>query len=288
MTTKGEGNAAQGQGRHRRRRGPEPGRGHRQRARDGTHLRARGRQGAVRRSRAEVGAGDRRPDRREARRRRGLQGRRHQERRDQGDGRRGQEEMGPHRHPAQQCRRLAVGRRCRAAGHHRGGVRPLRGDQPQELHPGCQARDPDHARAAERRDYQHLVDGGDHHLSVRRLQGDQGGDGVLHRAARLPERAIRHPRQRHPARPDEHADGGRHARPRIQETACRDRGDARRPGPLAQEDGHRLGCRQRRPVPRLRRGELHHRSDTAGRWRCERQKRTVLLRHDVCVLRTER
>ena len=36
---------------------------------------------------------------------------------------------------------------------------------------------PDHARAEERRDHQHLVDGGDHDLSVRRLQGDQGGDG---------------------------------------------------------------------------------------------------------------
>ena len=96
--------------------------------------------------------------------------------------------LGPHRHPAQQCRRLDLGRRCRAARDHRGGLRPLRGDQPQELHPRLQARDPDHARAEERRHRQHLLDGRDHHLSLRRLQGDQGGDGVVHRAARLPER----------------------------------------------------------------------------------------------------
>ena len=71
--------------------------------------------------------------------------------------------------------------------------------------------------AEERRHHQHLLDGRDHHLSLRRLQGDQGGDGVVHRAARLPERAVRHPRQRHPARPDEHADGRRHPRARVQQ-----------------------------------------------------------------------
>ncbi len=84
----------------------------------------------------------------------------------------------------------------------------------------AETRDPDHAPAAERRDHQHLLDGRDHHLSVRRLQGDQIGDDRLHRTARLPERAIRHPRQRHPARPDEHADGGRHPRPRMQARAA--------------------------------------------------------------------
>ena len=52
---------------------------------------------------------------------------------------------------------------------------------------------------------------------------------AVHRTARLPERAIRHPRQRHPARPDEHADGGRHPRPRIQEDPRRGRGRARLP-----------------------------------------------------------
>ena len=40
----------------------------------------------------------------------------------------------------------------------------------------------------QRRHHQHLLDGRDHHLSLCRLQGDQVGDGRLHRAARLPER----------------------------------------------------------------------------------------------------
>ena len=103
-------------------------------------------------------------------------------------GRRRARPLGPHRHPAQQCRRQPRRRRRRAARHHRGGLRPLRGDQPQELHVRRQARDADHAPAEERRDHQHLLDGGDHDLSLRRLQGDQGGDDRLHGAARLPER----------------------------------------------------------------------------------------------------
>ncbi len=120
--------------------------------------------------------------------------------------------LGPHRRAAQQCRRQPRRRRRRTRQDHRGSVRPLRRHQPEELHPGRQARDPDHASAEERRDHQHLVDGGDHHLPLRRLQGDQGGDGFVHRTARLPERAVRHPRQRHPAGTDEHADGGGYAR----------------------------------------------------------------------------
>src|SRR5215510_4959014 len=50
-----------------------------------------------------------------------------------------------------------------------------------------------------------------------------GGDGELHRAARLPECAVRHPRQRYSARPDEHADGGRHPGTGIQQAPCRNR-----------------------------------------------------------------
>ena len=42
--------------------------------------------------------------------------------------------------------------------------------------------------AEERRHHQHLLDGGDHDLPLRRLQGDQVGDDRLHRTARLPER----------------------------------------------------------------------------------------------------
>ena len=45
--------------------------------------------------------------------------------------------------------------------------------------------------------------------------------------------ALRHPRQRHPARPDEHADGGRYPRPRLQEKPRRGRGRARRSGAAA-------------------------------------------------------
>ena len=47
----------------------------------------------------------------------------------------------------------------------------------------------------------------------------------------------------------------------------RSRGDARRARAAAQEDGHRLGRGERRAVPRLRRGELHHRRAAAGRRR---------------------
>jgi NAD(P)-dependent dehydrogenase (short-subunit alcohol dehydrogenase family) len=50
----------------------------------------------------------------------------------------------------------------------------------------------------------------------------------------------------------------------------RGRGRARRQSTVAQEDGHRLGRRQRRPVPGLGRGQLHHRRDVAGRRRRQR------------------
>jgi NAD(P)-dependent dehydrogenase (short-subunit alcohol dehydrogenase family) len=86
------------------------------------------------------------------------------------------------------------------------------------------------------------------------------------------QNAIRHPRQRHPARPDEHADGGRYPRPRIQEEPRRGRGRARRQGTAAPEDGHRVGRRQRGPLPGLGRGQFHHRRDAAGGRRRERAK----------------
>ena len=44
--------------------------------------------------------------------------------------------LGPHRHPAQQCRRQPVRRRRRTARHIGGSVRPLRGDQSEELRAG--------------------------------------------------------------------------------------------------------------------------------------------------------
>jgi NAD(P)-dependent dehydrogenase (short-subunit alcohol dehydrogenase family) len=92
----------------------------------------------------------------------------------------------------------------------------------------------------------------------------------LHRTTRLSERAIRHPRQRHPAGPDEYADGGRYPRARVQEEPRRSRGRARQQGAAAPENGHRLGRRQRRAVSCVRRSKLYHRRDAAGRRRVER------------------
>ena len=74
----------------------------------------------------------------------------------------------------------------------------------------------------------------------------------------------------HPARADGHADGGRHPRARQRQAARRGRRRARRQGAAARQDGHRLGRRQRGAVPRLRRGQFHHRRracrSTAVRW----------------------
>ena len=47
----------------------------------------------------------------------------------------------------------------------------------------------------------------------------------------------------------------------------RGRRRARRQGAVARQDGHRLGCRQRGAVPRLGRGQFHHRRGLAGRRR---------------------
>ena len=60
-----------------------------------------------------------------------------------------------------------------------------------------------------------------------------------------PERALRHPRQRHPARADEHADGGRYPRARSRR-ARRGRGRARRQVPLRQK----MGTGWTSPTPR--------------------------------------
>ena len=101
-------------------------------------------------------------------------------------------------------------------------------------------------------------------LSLRRLQGEQVGDDRLHQAGGDRERRLRHPRQRHPARPDGHADGGGHARAQDRQEPRRSRRDARRARAAAAQDGHRLGRRQRGAVPRLGRGQLHHRRGPAG------------------------
>ena len=74
-----------------------------------------------------------------------------------------------------------------------------------------------------------------------------------------PERRVRRARQRHPARPHEHADGRRHAGPRMGHAARRGGGRAQRARAAAQAHGHRLGRGLRGVVPGLGRGQLHHR-----------------------------
>ena len=99
---------------------------------------------------------------------------------------------------------------------HGGGLRPRQRHQPARHHHGLQARAPDHAQAAVGLDHQHLL--GRRHfdqLPDGGLQDDQGRHGRLHRAAGPAERRVRRARQLHPARPHEHADGRRHARPRT-------------------------------------------------------------------------
>jgi NAD(P)-dependent dehydrogenase (short-subunit alcohol dehydrogenase family) len=59
---------------------------------------------------------------------------------------------------------------------------------------------------------------------------------------------------------------------RIQQEPRRGRGRARRQGAAAQEDGYRMGRRQRSPVPGIRRGQFHYRRNAAGGRRRERAK----------------
>ena len=166
---------------------------------------------------------------------------------------------GAARHPAQQCRYGSRRRRRRSPRHHRGGVRPhlainLKGTVfackhviaiMREQRPARSSTSPRRRRSPPIR------------TSPTRRPRRRGG---LHRAARLPERAIRHPRQRHPARTDNtpmavdtRARESRRAAPRSRPSATPRCRCARR--------GHRLGRRQCRAVPRLGRGELHHRRD---------------------------
>jgi NADP-dependent 3-hydroxy acid dehydrogenase YdfG len=89
----------------------------------------------------------------------------------------------------------------------------------------------------------------------------------LHPAAGHSERGIRGARQRHPAGVDGHADGRRYPCPcQRQESGggCRRSRCARAAAP---QNGHRLGCRQRGSVSRLRRGRFHYRRGAAGRRR---------------------
>ena len=80
----------------------------------------------------------------------------------------------------------------------------------------------------------------------------------------------------HPARPDEHADGSRYPRARIQEEPRRSRGRTRQQGSAATEDGHRLGCRKCRAVSCFRRSKFYYRRNIACGRRLEREARLTL------------
>ena len=66
------------------------------------------------------------------------------------------ETLGPHRHPAQQCRRQPCRRRRRTARHHRGGAGSLRGWSTQEQFLAAKHVILDQAPATKRRHHQHL------------------------------------------------------------------------------------------------------------------------------------
>ena len=114
-------------------------------------------------------------------------------------------------------------RRRRAADRdHRGGVRPRLRHQPARLrHGGASTCCRSCARSSPASILNISSLAACENYPLRHLQGDQGGDDRLHPAGRDPERAIRRPRQLHPAGADGHADGGRHPRPRDRQAARR-------------------------------------------------------------------
>src|SRR5262249_13949857 len=87
---------------------------------------------------------------------------------------------------------------------------------------------------------------------------------------------VRHPRERDPAGPHGHADGGRHARAHDRKKPRRGRRDARRQGAAAQENGHGVGRGERGALPRFRRGELHH-------WRRSPRRRRRRAEHGLML-----
>ncbi len=259
--------ASQGQDRHRGGCRPIAGRGPGQRPRHRAAVRAGGSQGARRRQQPRLRRGDGRHGATIARGMHRVRGRRHARGEPRGHGRGGAVALGPHRRPALQCRREHRRRRRTARPGQRGGVRPHRGREPARRHHGLQARAAADARAALGRDHDDLVGRRLGAVSQRGLQGDQGRADRLHSAGRHSERRVRSARQRHPAGLDGHADGGRYPRSRQREEPGGGGGGPRRPRAAAPPHGDRLGRRQRGPVPRLRRGEFHHRRRASGRRR---------------------
>ena len=89
-------------------------------------------------------------------------------------------------------------------------------------------------------------------LSLGRLQGNQGGADRVYQTSRDSERRVWNSRQRDPAGPDRHANGGRYARPRERQEPRRGRRGTRCPRAAAPQNGYGLGRRQCGAVPRLR------------------------------------
>ena len=175
-----------------------------------------------------------------------------EERRREGDGRCLHGQVGPHRRARQQCRHRLDRRPGRAQ---RGRMAPGVRRQREELLPHRQARAAGHGEAGQGRDRQRELDRLDplaQGRQLHRLQRQQGRGELAHPGDRLAVRRQGHPLQRHPARPDAHADD------RLPRRAVRQgregpqpglRQDDRHPQPrLAdRQDGHRLGHRQLPP-----------------------------------------
>jgi NAD(P)-dependent dehydrogenase (short-subunit alcohol dehydrogenase family) len=169
-------------------------------------------------------------------------------------GRRHARALGPHRHPAQQCRRQPVRRRRRTARHHRGGARSLRGDQPQELH----LRRP-HVIPIMRAQKSGAI------INISSMAVITTYPYVAYKATKAAmvsfTEQLAYQNAQYGIRANVILPGlmntpmavDTRARD-VQEDPRRGRGRARRPGAAAQEDGHRLGRRQCRACswPRTR------------------------------------
>ena len=204
-----------------------------------------------------------------------LRGRCVEECRREGDGRCLPGQVGPDRRARQQCRHRLAGRAGRAQ---RGRVGQGLRRQREELLPDGQARHAGDGEAGQGRDRERELDRLDPqpqgHL-LHRLQCQQGRGEFADAGHRLAVRRQGHPLQRHPARPDAHADDrlpGRAVRQGREGPQPGLRQDDRHPrqGLADRQDGHGLGHRQCRAVPGLGRGGLRERPPAGGRRRHHR------------------